>query len=1597
MSLIIEEKEGVIWLANQRLVEYGTSASKRRLEGRDPSSDIQEGLKIYRLLKALDHEDQLSEPELEAILYCLRFLAGEFDALPTQIPPQGQRPVYLLQPPESSDQGGGGGADVDEPYVVMSLSGDLPNARRLRTAPGGILTLTDGGPSGDVTIGTLVNPSKLLGRYDLVAGLAQEITLDGSLSLSAGGVLSATFDAEASQDAVGSILVDSATIAFVYNDAAPSITANVIDSSITNQKIRLAQGLSVIGRSPNTLGTVDDIIAATSGSILRRSGNTLAFGNDGINTLLFNNNEGIDVMVSGGSDVLNIGTSNADVINIGWSGSVVNIFGTRNWISTTDLEVTDKLIRLNKNGPIASGSSSGFEIEENGVATGFFATSGTRNGWDLKAPAIASTATLLMSLLTGNRTYTFPDISGTFMLMNSLSATSPIFYNSTTGVISSQPASLLNEGYVTISTQSFEGLKTFQRTAAVTNAPSSSILFKHKTSADMVDGFGSGFAFAIEDNAGVENTIGRIASLRNGADNTGALVFYNSAAGTLTEHARLTATGLGIGITATAKLHVLGNGIISGNLVVGNAVGAHITNGSAASSYASISRITLGRSSSGFGVIGEGFTTTASANVYNYLDNNFATQIDFTSGNIIFKTAASGTIGAAITFDSRVTILNSNGSVGIGISPSTKLHIESTSTSGSALRFQRGTGVANILQDLNTNNLFIRASDNLLLNDTGGGNVGIGVSGPTSKLHVGGDGLFALNQNAITNVTVTNTDITTTGSRARFFAINGTVQADLTAIGNGVGAAYVGTTSNHTFNIRTNATERITILSSGNVGIGNTNPSEKLEVTGTAKIYDSGVGTQSYLTIGNIASTFTYLIIATTTRNTGSVYMQAGSNAGADGDIKLNGGGGNVGVGVDPLAKFHTSGSLRFDLGSDAVGDIIQRGASGGLMQRLAAVATGNVLISGGVATVSSWGKVGLTTHVSGTLPVANGGTGAVSFTAGQILYGAGTGAIASESNLFWDSGNNRLGINVTPTRTLHVVGESFLNGVAGINAQNSGFAALTVSGGIESIPGSISAFKTVFQGGFYTSSSGGTYPFVDTDNLVFQAYTDTVQARDMVFATGVTPTLRMAISRTGVFTINLGSDATGDIYFRNSSGNFSKLAGVATGNALISGGVSTAPSWGKIGLTTHVSGVLDEVNGGTGQSVYAVGDILYASTTTTLAKLADVATGNSLISGGVGVAPSWGKIGLTTHISGRLAFANLAQGSALSVLGVAGNATADFASIAASLDGQVMRRSGTAIAFGAVDLSSANSITGNLPVARLNNGTSASATTFWRGDGTWATPPGVPGGAVNELQKNNGSGGFAGIGITSSIPGKLDYTSLVFQGNNGVGITTLNATNSAIYDSFTVQHQTTGTPANNIGAAIRYTIDTSAGDTVGAKLSAIATQVGSGVQNFDWFVSLMDIGAAVAERFRVKATGDNVMTFRTASGLHTLTHDPTGMIFGTNGLGSTVFSIRTSAGGSSSANGQNIELSTGNGFTNGRGGHIYFLTGFGAGTGHSGNIGFFNSPDGVSGNGQNVLFIANAIAAPTGVASGGGVLYVEGGALKYRGTVSAPTTIAPA
>lgn len=63
--------------------------------------------------------------------------------------------------------------------------------------------------------------------------------------------------------------------------------------------------------------------------------------------------------------------------------------------------------------------------------------------------------------------------------------------------------------------------------------------------------------------------------------------------------------------------------------------------------------------------------------------------------------------------------------------------------------------------------------------------------------------------------------------------------------------------------------------------------------------------------------------------------------------------------------------------------------------------------------------------------------------------------------------------------------------------------------------------------------------------------------------------------------------------------------------------------------LTLGWTGTLGVARGGTNLASYAVGDLLYASGTTTLAKLADVAVGSYLRSGGVTTAPLWSTLTL--------------------------------------------------------------------------------------------------------------------------------------------------------------------------------------------------------------------------------------------------------------------------------------------------------------------------------------------------------------------------------
>ena len=155
----------------------------------------------------------------------------------------------------------------------------------------------------------------------------------------------------------------------------------------------------------------------------------------------------------------------------------------------------------------------------------------------------------------------------------------------------------------------------------------------------------------------------------------------------------------------------------------------------------------------------------------------------------------------------------------------------------------------------------------------------------------------------------------------------------------------------------------------------------------------------------------------------------------------------------------------------------------------------------------------------------------------------------------------------------------------------------------------------------------------------------------------------------------------TGALYWNNVSSEMRVYSGSAwVATYIPASGYATSGANSNITSLTGLSTALSASQGGTGQSSYAVGDILYASTTSALSKLADIATGNAIISGGISTAPSWGKIALTTHVSGTLPVANGGTGAATltSNYVLLGNGTSALQMIAPSTSGNVLTSNGT-------------------------------------------------------------------------------------------------------------------------------------------------------------------------------------------------------------------------------------------------------------------------------------------------------------------------------
>lgn len=154
-------------------------------------------------------------------------------------------------------------------------------------------------------------------------------------------------------------------------------------------------------------------------------------------------------------------------------------------------------------------------------------------------------------------------------------------------------------------------------------------------------------------------------------------------------------------------------------------------------------------------------------------------------------------------------------------------------------------------------------------------------------------------------------------------------------------------------------------------------------------------------------------------------------------------------------------------------------------------------------------------------------------------------------------------------------------------------------------------------------------------------------------------------MANTNILQLPIAIGLDGSEYFPLTQGGTTKRCATGLLEQFTSGGslqdankVFAGPASGGAAAPSFRSLVADDLptvpptKGGTGFTSFTVGDLFYADTTTSLAKLADVATGNVLLSGGVGVAPAYGKVDAATHIIGVLPVVNGGTGnSALAAL----------------------------------------------------------------------------------------------------------------------------------------------------------------------------------------------------------------------------------------------------------------------------------------------------------------------------------------------------------
>ena len=186
-------------------------------------------------------------------------------------------------------------------------------------------------------------------------------------------------------------------------------------------------------------------------------------------------------------------------------------------------------------------------------------------------------------------------------------------------------------------------------------------------------------------------------------------------------------------------------------------------------------------------------------------------------------------------------------------------------------------------------------------------------------------------------------------------------------------------------------------------------------VTGTLPVVNGGTGvTTSTGTGSNVLSTSPTLVTpilgTPTSGNLANCTFPTlnqnttGTAAGLSATLAVASGGTGLTSGTSGGVPYYSATSTIASSAALNVNGVVYGGGAGGAPSSTSAGSTNQVLL-GNTSSAPSWGAVSLTAAVSGTLPVANGGTGLTSGTANGIMYFQTTGSITS-SSLFTYSSN---------------------------------------------------------------------------------------------------------------------------------------------------------------------------------------------------------------------------------------------------------------------------------------------------------------------------------------------------------------------------------------------------------------------------------------------------------------------------------------------------------------------------------------------------------------------------------------------------------------